>query len=151
MGLQDENRESFDDALAKANELERNKKETTPPPLDLAAIEGMEIDELRTLCKRMACQCGLFARMTQEETAQAMLDTLAETALKPIVMGLNVKADIQSRVAAIDKWLDRTKGKPAQYIEQKSFVAVMALDERKIEAKREAENLLNLLSKCDNV
>lgn len=82
--------------------------------IDLATIDTMGIDELRTLCKRMASQCGLVARMTREETAQAMRDTLAETALKPIVMGLNMKADIQSRMAAIDKWLDRTEGKPAQ-------------------------------------
>lgn len=87
--------------------------------VDLSAIDTMPIDELRTLCKRMACQCGLIARMTREETAQAMLDTLAETALKPIVMGLNMKADIQSRMTAIDKWLDRTEGKATQRIEQK--------------------------------
>lgn len=87
--------------------------------IDLGLIDAMEIDELRTLCKRMALQCGLIARMTREETAQAMLDTLAETALKPIVMGLNMKADIQSRLTAIDKWLDRTEGKATQRIEQK--------------------------------
>lgn len=89
---------------------------TAVPDLDLAAIDAMPEDEIRTLCKRMARQCGLIARMTQEETAQAMLDTLAQTALKPIVMGLNMKADIQSRMTAIDKWLDRTKGRPAQSV-----------------------------------
>jgi hypothetical protein len=35
MGLQDENRESFDAALAKANALERKKKEKSPAPVDI--------------------------------------------------------------------------------------------------------------------
>lgn len=96
-----------------------DETKTNQSPLDLAAIDAMPMDELRSLCKRMACQCGLIACMTREQTAQAMLDTLAETALKPIVMGLNMKADIQSRLNAIDKWLDRTEGKATQRIEQR--------------------------------
>ena len=60
--------------------------------------------------------------MTEEETAQAMLDILAETAIKPITPGLNIKADINSRMAAIDKWLDRKKGKPVQSVDLRAEV-----------------------------
>lgn len=104
---------------------------TTASVIDLSdagAIDAMPIDELRALCKRMACQCGLFARMTQEETAQAMLDVLAETALKPIVMGLNMKADIQSRMTAIDKWLDRKQGKPTQAVTMSANLNVVTVN-----------------------
>lgn len=83
-------------------------------PSTLAALEGMTRDELILLCRRFACQCGTAAMMTKEETAQAMRDVLAETALKPIAPGLNMRADIAARVTAIDKWLDREEGKPVQ-------------------------------------
>lgn len=92
-----------------------NKPEITPS--ELSRLESMSNADLIDLVKRMACQCGLVASMSDEETAQAMLYTLAETALKPIVMGPNVKADIQSRMNAIDKWLDRKKGKPVQSLD----------------------------------
>ena len=84
---------------------------------ELSRLESLTNAELIALVKRMACQCGLVATMSEEETAQAMLDTLANTALKPIIMGVNVKADIQSRMNAIDKWLDRKKGKPVQALD----------------------------------
>lgn len=83
---------------------------------DLARLEGMTREELLALAKRMACQCGLVAAMTKDETAQAMKDVLAETALRSIVPGTGMKADIQSRMQAIDKWLDREEGKPAQTV-----------------------------------
>lgn len=82
-------------------------------PVDLGKLSKQE---LIALCERMARQCGLVAGMTDEETAQAMLDMLAHTALKPIAVGLNMRADIQARLAAIDKWLDRKQGKPLQQI-----------------------------------
>ncbi len=85
---------------------------------DMAKLDSMSREELIVLVERMARQCGAVACKTEAETAQAMLDTLAHTALMPIVSGLTMKADIQSRLSAIDKWLDRTKGKPAQYIHQ---------------------------------
>lgn len=82
--------------------------------VDISGVETLDKPALLLLVARMARQCGLVAGMTKEETAQAMLDTLANTALRPIVAGLNMKADIQARMAAIDKWLDRERGKPAQ-------------------------------------
>lgn len=105
--------------------VENGAKSTiTTPPIP-ALSEGdwqvleprlavMTQKQLITLVRRMACQCGIAALMSREEIGQAMRDTLAETALKPIVPGLNMKADIQSRLAAIDKWLDRDEGKPMQ-------------------------------------
>ena len=90
----------------------------------LAAIEGYSLDELKTLVRRLLCQCGAYAMMTQEETAQAMLDTLAEIALRPIA-GANLKADIQSRMNAIDKWLDRTRGKAHQAVDMTLKAAIV--------------------------
>lgn len=84
---------------------------------NLTRLDEMSREELIALVERMARQCGMVASMTKEETAQAMRDVLAETALRPIVAGLNMKADIMSRMAAIDKWLDRAEGKAKQSIE----------------------------------
>jgi hypothetical protein len=78
----------------------------------LQKLEGMTREELITLCHRFACQCGTVAMMTDEQTAQAMLDILAETALKPVLYGTSMKADIASRLTAVERWLDRKKGKP---------------------------------------
>lgn len=132
-------------------------KDNTPNTLAFAITDveedklvGYTPEQLTTLVRRLLCELGTASLMTKEETAQAMLDTLANTALRPIVAGLNMKADIQARMAAIDKWLDRERGKPAQYIEQRSLVATIALDERKIEARKEAENLLIMLAKSDS-
>ena len=91
----------------------------------LASLRTLSSAELIALVERMARQCGLVAMMTQEQTAQAMLDCLAETALRPIAKGMNMKADIQSRIAAIDKWLDRTRGKPAQSVDMTLKAAIV--------------------------
>ncbi len=61
----------------------------------------------------------MLATMSKAAQAQAMMDTLAQTALMPIVAGLNMKADIDSRLKAIDRWLDREQGKAVQRVEQK--------------------------------
>ena len=92
-----------------------------PPELPVQQQSDVDLaqmprGELEALARRLLCQCGLAAVMTKEETAQAMLDMLAETALKP-VGGMTLKADIQSRLAAIDKWLDRVQGKPGQSVQ----------------------------------
>ncbi len=108
--------------LDEANEEALAQKQTTPStlsPHEATEIDAMPLEKLRELCKRMARQCGLVAAMSEEETAQAMLDTLAHTALKPIIAGLNMRADIDSRLKAVDKWLDRTQGKAIQRIDQR--------------------------------
>lgn len=79
---------------------------------ELSKLEGMTHSELVALVRRLTCQCGLAATMTDEETAQAMLDTLADTALKPVIHGTSMKADITARMTAIEKWMDRKRGKP---------------------------------------
>ena len=94
-------------------------------PATLATLHTLDKEALIALVERMARQCGLVATMTQEETAQAMLDALAETALKPIVYGVNIKADIQSRISAIDKWLDRVRGRPAQSVDMTVKAAIV--------------------------
>lgn len=136
MRLQDENHESFDETLAKVNEAERKKKSAsvngTCPHChrreatadEVARLDGMTRGELLTLVRRLACQFGLVAVMTKDETAQAMRDVLADTALRPIVAGLSMKADIQARLAAIDKWLDRSEGKARERVEITGNMAV---------------------------
>lgn len=79
---------------------------------ELSRLDCMSPDELIALVRRFQCQCGLAATMTDEETAQAMLDVLAETALKPVIHGTSMKADIAARLTAVERWLDRKKGKP---------------------------------------
>ena len=92
----------------------------TQSPLSAEELSGYDsytIDQLKTLVRRIACHYGLVEGMTKEETAQAMRDVLAEIALKPVVPGLNIRADIQNRMNAIDKWLDRAEGRAKQQIE----------------------------------
>lgn len=93
--------------------------ETTLTASELEKLEGMSREGLIALVRRFAGQCGIAAMMTEDETAQAMLDSLAEIALRPIVAGVNLRADISARMSAIDKWLDRTRGKTVQRVEQK--------------------------------
>jgi len=78
---------------------------------DLTRLDAMTREQLIALVERMARQCGMVAAMSKEETAQAMRDVLADIALKPLLNG--DKAEIRARMDAIDKWLDRTEGKPA--------------------------------------
>ncbi len=78
-------------------------------PIDLDALSR---EDLLALCRRYACQNGLAPLMTREETGQAMLDRLAQIALKPLENGL--RAELQAVLVAIDKWLDRERGKPMQ-------------------------------------
>ncbi len=78
----------------------------------IGGLDDMSREQLIALCRRFACQCGMVATMSDEETAQAMLDILAETALKPVLFGTSMKADITSRLTAVERWLDRKKGKP---------------------------------------
>lgn len=80
----------------------------------LNQLEQMPRNQLISLVQRMYAMCGYLPSMTDEQTAQAMLDSLASIALKPIGVSTNMRADIQSRLTAIEKWLDRTQGKPAQ-------------------------------------
>ncbi len=92
--------------------INRPEAQTPIASHELEKLEGMSRDELLALVRRFTCQCGYAATMTDEETAQAMMDTLAETALKPVVHGTSMKADIAARLTAVEKWLDRKKGKP---------------------------------------
>jgi len=106
---------SLQEIISHVNEDDKQAAPADSSPIsaaDLARIEGMSREELVALCWRFACQCGLVATMTDEETAQAMLDILAETALKPVLYGTSMKADITSRLTAVERWLDRKKGKP---------------------------------------
>lgn len=71
----------------------------------LAKLDAMSRDDLIALVRRMACQCGLVAAMSEEETARAMLDRLAEEALKRSTQG-------RDAISTINAWLDRKQGKP---------------------------------------
>ena len=94
------------------NPVKADQPPAASPAPDIAGLDDMTREQLIALVRRFASQCGMVAMMTDEETAQAMLDVLAETALKPVAPGVNMKADITSRLNAVEKWLDRKKGKP---------------------------------------
>lgn len=115
----------------------------TITPAQIEKIEAMTRDELITLVKRLACQCGLVASMTREETAQAMLDELATYALRPM-LGTALKADINARILAIDKWLDRTEGKAVQKQMIAAKIETRAVNDpdRLMDAARRIEFLL---------
>lgn len=104
---------TWDDIYGEGAQQARSLQ-TTLTALELEKLGDMTADDLIALVERMARQCGMVAAMSKEETAQAMLDVLAHTALRPVLATSNIKADIQSRMTAIDKWLDRTTGKVAQ-------------------------------------
>lgn len=74
----------------------------------------------KPLARRLLCQCGAVAFMSKEEKAEAMRDELARIALMPVIPSLNLKADIDSKMKAIDKWLDREEGKPVQAVDTRS-------------------------------
>ena len=136
-----------DNAKSTSDELEdlnnhRSEVRVLDYPVDLSILDSMLQSELHALCARLLCQCGLAATMTEEQTAQAMIDLLAETALRPISPGLNMKADIQSRLNAIDKWLDRKKGKAIQSID-------MNVRDTRMD-KLEIDKLIRLASMLDD-
>jgi hypothetical protein len=92
--------------------LEDDESTASPPtPSELARLESMTREELIALAKRMACQCGLVAVMTEEEREQALFDVLALKGIKAM------------DVPAIREYFDRTKGKPAQSINQQVLQA----------------------------
>ena len=77
---------------------------------DSNAISSVELgaysqEELKTLVRRLLCQCGAVAMMTDDETAQAILDRFASEA---------ITGDIKQAITAGTAWFDRKKGKPAQ-------------------------------------
>ena len=108
----------------------RRKKQTaeqpqpTPPSVviteeEIKQIETLSHAELVEIVLRYARQCGLAPCQTPKQTAQAMRDELAAIALRPLVAGLNLRADIDNKIKAIEKWLDREEGKAIQRIDQK--------------------------------
>lgn len=111
--------------------------ETAQDTPDLSALEGLSKDELIALVGRMARQCGMVACMTEEETAQAMLDRLAHVALT---------AGVKDAVGAINAWLDRVQGRPTQRIEQRTLEVHVDIDARRQEARGKAEQLLTRLA-----
>ena len=81
--------------------------ETTTEHVDLSRLDSMTPEELKTLVRRLACQCGMVAAMTEEETAQAILDRFANEALT---------SDVKQAIGAGTAWFDRTRGKPGQSV-----------------------------------
>ncbi len=106
------------DPLPKTNKREsgtNSQVASSPSALSaevLERLEGCSREELIALVRRSNADLVRVCMMSKEETAQAMRDKLAEIALKPLVPGMNIKADISSCISAIDKWLDRAEGKP---------------------------------------
>lgn len=96
MGLQDENRESFDNALAKANEIERKRKKFLPSANPIPT----------PLSKRTAVE--------MREAASERLD-LAIAAVEAILR--DSEARHSDKLAAATFIRDTAHGKPAQTME----------------------------------
>lgn len=80
------------------------------PSLDDCALLSKE--ELLDLVRRMACQCGLIAAMTDEQVYRAGMDRLAHLALTL------PKSEARHISTVFDRWADRYKGKPAMTVNQ---------------------------------
>ena len=76
-------------------------------PSELSRLESMSNAQLIDMVKRMACQCGLVALMSEDEREQALFDVLATKGIKAM------------DVPAIKEYFDRKKGKPIQGIDQR--------------------------------
>ena len=137
---------SIKDEVWKANELfETTGKKGESLGIDektLTTLHIMRKDALISLIQRVSGAMWGIGLQTEEQTAEAML-------LKLAINGLTSQ-DNKDSLANINAWLDRKRGKPAQYIEQKSLVAIMEIKERREIAKNEAETLLNIIAKIDN-
>ena len=90
--------------------MKGNPTPAAPAPaesVDLSRLDSMTPEELKTLVRRLACQCGMVASMSEGETAQAILDRFANEALT---------SDVKQAIGAGTAWFDRTKGKPGQSV-----------------------------------
>jgi hypothetical protein len=124
MGLQDENRESFDQALAKANEAERKKKEANQSPaapVELSAIDEMDVENLRRTLK-IVVQAGWgYGKLKGAELVKHayMSKDEAYEALKLAALTLATNAtEWREFVALATFWAEREKGKPSGAIPQ---------------------------------
>ena len=70
------------------------------PEVDIN-LDTITIDDMKTLARRLLCQCGRIAMMTDEETAQAILDRFASEA---------ITGDIKQAITAGTAWFDRKEG-----------------------------------------
>ena len=87
------------------------KQETKSEPVeDMGSIDlpSLPRDALEALCRRLLCQCGQAATMTEDEIAQAMLDKLANGGLSQV--------DMFKALPMMREWFDRKRGKPAQSV-----------------------------------
>ena len=97
---------------------------TSPSPLtdaEVANLESLSNAELISLVKRMACQCGLVANMSEKQIYQAGLDRLAKLFLTL------PESEAKEIGNTFDKWCDRTKGKPKQSIDTTVTVGIIEI------------------------
>lgn len=114
-------------------EMKRNPAQAKAPQPALEAItaaelehlQGMSREELIALIKRLARQCGLVAAMTPKETAQAIIDRLAEIVLQRPRNG--EERALRDIISACNSWLDRVEGRPKQTIEANVNMSYAAL------------------------
>lgn len=102
---------------------------------ELPSLDSLSREELIALIKRVSGAMGWVCSMTQEETAQAMLDKLALEAL-------GRTAQAKDCISAINAWLDRTQGKAVQRMELKAQVATFDADRHRLEVEKQAEDML---------
>ena len=104
---------TWEDLYGPEAEAKRNGVSATPSPLsagEMARLEDMDREELIALVRRIACQYGQVAMMTEEEKFQAGMDRLAKLYL--------TLPDSQAKEIStvFDRWADRSRGKPAMTV-----------------------------------
>ena len=95
MGLQDENRESFNEALARANEVERKRKtnQSTPAPVDIndqGALKALAMEALVEIVQKAPRNVSLVGAIRE------LIDRIEGKAPQSIAM--TVKADPVSKL-----------------------------------------------------
>lgn len=93
MGLQDENRESFDEALARANESERKKPQPIHAPVDItnqAALKSLAMEALVEIVQTAPRNVSLVSAIRE------LIDRIEGKAPQSIAM--TVKSSPESRL-----------------------------------------------------
>lgn len=108
---------------------------------DIEALETLSKPQLINLIKKVSGAVWGIALKTDEEAYEAVR-------LKMLNSGLS-EENIGKSLPALKEWLDRTKGKPIQRIDQKIDQRIVRADEKPTEMTN--EQLLELLSKAGSM
>lgn len=129
---------SIECLLAEAN-AEATKPKIEPLGEEINNLSTLSRNELETLTRRLLCQCGQAAMMSEDETAQAILDRFAAEAINP-------RTTSRDAATAGNGWLDRKQGKAVQRVESRNLHLIADLEAEKEKARQQAIGYLEALA-----